>query len=100
MEEKGKVVQLRPPVTGQGKNGPWKKQEFILETQAQFPKKVCVSIWGDKAYLYQSQLEIGSMVRASIKVQSRKYNSRCYTDVRAWKIAKENETPPPPAPQD
>src|SRR6218665_3748033 len=100
MKVKRKIVQLLPPVTGQGKNGPWKKQEFILETQAQFPKKVCVSIWGDKADLYQSQLEIGSVVTASIEVESREYNSRWYTDVRAWKIAKDDETPPPPAPQD
>ncbi|PGH38038.1 MAG: hypothetical protein CRN43_17640 [Candidatus Nephrothrix sp. EaCA] len=98
MEVKGKVVQLLPLVTGQGKNGTWKKQEFILETQAQFPKKVCVSLWGDKAELYQ--LEIGSVVTASIEVESREYNSRWYTDVRAWKIAKDDETPPPPAPQD
>src|SRR6218665_4193892 len=98
MEVKGKVVQLLPLVTGQGKNGTWKKQEFILETQAQFPKKVCVSLWGDKAELYQ--LEIGSVVTASIEVESREYNKRWYTDVRAWNIAEDEQKQTPTARQD
>ena len=31
MEIIGKVVQLLPLVTGQGKNGEWRKQEFVIE---------------------------------------------------------------------
>ena len=48
MEVKGKVIQLLALQTGMGKKGPWKKQEFILETQSQYPKKVCLSVWGEK----------------------------------------------------
>jgi hypothetical protein len=29
--------------------GPWSKQEFVLETlDASYPKKVCLTAWGDK----------------------------------------------------
>lgn len=98
MEVKGKIILLLPLQTGQGKNGTWKKQDFVLETQAQYPKKVCVSLWGDK--IDQFQLKVGDVVTASIEVESREYNSRWYTDVRAWKISQGDEVPPPPVPQD
>lgn len=87
MDVKGKVVQLLAPQTGQGKRGPWKKQEFILETQGQYPKKVCISIWGEK--IDQFNLSAGENVIASVELESREYNGRWYTEARAWKIAKE-----------
>ncbi len=100
MEISGTVVNLLPMQTGQGKNGTWKKQEFILETPGQFPKKVCISLWGDK--VDENKLSSGDKITASINVESREYNGRWYTDVRAWKIQKDSggstnrEMAPPP----
>lgn len=90
MDVKGKVVQLLQPQTGQGKRGPWKKQEFILETQSQFPKKVCISMWGEK--IDQFGLSVGENVTVSVELESREYNSRWYTEARAWKIAKDGSS--------
>ncbi len=86
MEVSGTVIALLPEVTGQGKNGMWRKQEFILEIPSQFPKKVCISLWGDK--IDQANLQVNDSVTASIDVESREYNSRWYTEVRAWKVEK------------
>ena len=86
MEVKGKVIQLLAPVTGQGKKGTWRKQEFILETQSQYPKKVCLSLWGDK--IEQFKVSTGDTVVASVELESREYNSRWYTEARAWKVDK------------
>jgi hypothetical protein len=86
MEIKGKVVQLLQLQTGQGKKGPWKKQEFIIETQGQYPKKVCLSAWGDKVDQYN--LSIGDEVSVSVDLESREYNGRWYTEARAWKLEK------------
>lgn len=98
MELKGKVIQLLPLQTGMGKKGPWKKQEFIVETQSQFPKKVCLSVWGDK--VDQFSLSVGQIVNAFIELESREYNGRWYTEARAWKVEKNSMTNadgPPPA---
>ncbi len=96
MEISGKIITLLAEQKGQGKNGEWKKQEFILQTTEQYPKKVCISVWGDK--VAQFSLNIGDSVTASISVESREFNSRWYTDVRAWKIVKgsgsRNDVPP------
>jgi hypothetical protein len=98
MEISGVVVNLLPQQSGQGKNGTWKKQEFILETPGQYPKKVCLSLWGDK--VDEIKISVGDKITASINIESREYNSRWYTEVRAWKVQKEsggkgNDASPP-----
>lgn len=85
MQLTAKLVQMLPLQTGQGKNGPWKKQDIIVETAgSQYPKKVCISIWGDK--IDSSVLREGATLNISFDVESREYNGRWYTDVKAWKI--------------
>lgn len=84
MELEGKIIQINPLQSGEGRNGTWKKQEFIVETKSQFPKKVCVTVWGDK--IDQFGLNENEDVTLSIELESREYNSRWYTDVRAWKV--------------
>lgn len=86
MELTGTVIALLPEVSGQGKNGTWRKQEFILEIPSQYPKKVCIALWGDK--IDQAGLQVNDSVTASIDVESREYNSRWYTEVKAWKVDK------------
>ena len=86
MDLKGKLIQVQPPQTGMGKKGPWKKQEYILETQSQYPKKVCFSLWGDK--IDQFGLGVGDELTVSLDLESREYNGRWYTEARAWKVEK------------
>ena len=96
MEVKGKVTQLLPQQSGMGKKGPWKKQEFILETQSQYPKKICFSIWGDK--VDQFNVATGDLVNVFVDLESREYNGKWYTEARAWKIEKsgaDSASPPP-----
>jgi hypothetical protein len=84
MEITGRIIQLLPLQTGQGKNGVWKKQDFVIETEGQYPKKVCISAWGDK--VSESVLVAGKEVTVSFDIESREFNGRWYTDVRAWKV--------------
>jgi hypothetical protein len=84
----GKLVTKLPQQNGQGKNGTWVKQDFIIETQEQFPKKVCISLWGDKAKELDS-IAIGETLKLGINIESREFNGKWYTDVKAWKIEKQ-----------
>jgi hypothetical protein len=84
MQLVAKLIQTLPLQTGEGKNGPWRKQDIILETDGQYPKKVCISIWGDK--INESMLQIGNMLDIQFDVESREYNSRWYTDCKAWSV--------------
>lgn len=84
MEISGNIIQILPLQTGEGKNGTWKKQEFIIETEGTYPKKVCVAMWGDK--INENLIQVGTAVTASVEVESREYNGRWYTDVKSWKL--------------
>ncbi len=101
MDISGKIVQMLQLQTGQGKNGPWKKQEFILETADTYPKKVCIAVWGDK--INMASFTPGDVVDVSFDVESREFNGRWYTDVKAWKVvakqkgaASDSSSMPPP----
>lgn len=84
MQLTAKLSQLLPIQTGTGKNGEWKKQDIIVETDGQYPKKVCISIWGDK--INEGQLQIGNLLQIDFDIESREYNNKWYTDIKAWKI--------------
>ena len=86
MEFTAKLIQINEPVTGEGKNGPWKRQEFIFETESQYPRKICVSVWGDRAIQDPSIMQIGNVLTVAFDLESREYNGRWYTDVRPWRI--------------
>ncbi len=93
MELSGKVIQQLPEVGGNSKSGnAWRKQEYILETGGQYPKKVCVSIWGDK--IDQFSLKAGENVTMGIDVESREYNGRWYTEVKAYKVDRAGSSGP------
>jgi hypothetical protein len=84
MQLTAKLIQLLPIQTGTGKNGEWKKQDIIVETDGQYPKKVCISIWGDK--INEQQLVIGNNLTIDFDIESREFSGRWYTDLKAWKI--------------
>jgi hypothetical protein len=84
MQLTAKLTQLLPIQTGSGKNGEWKKQDIIVETDGQYPKKVCISIWGDK--INEGQLQIGNLMKIDFDIESREYSGKWYTDIKAWKI--------------
>ena len=99
LEITGKTIQVLEPVTGEGKNGTWKKQEVVIETPGDYPKKVCVAMWGDK--INQAALVIGADVTAQIEVESREYNGRWYSEIKAWKTevtGEQAQQPQAPAP--
>ena len=91
MELSGKIVKVLPLQTGQGKNGIWKKQDYVLEYGDTYPKLVCFNLWGDK--VDQFALGEGEAVTISFDVESREYNGKYYTDVKAWKVEKGDGMP-------
>lgn len=85
MDLSGKVINQLQEVSGNSKSGnAWRKQEYIIETGGQYPKKVCVSVWGDK--IDQFGIKVGEQVTLGIDIESREYNGRWYTEVKAYKV--------------
>jgi len=97
MEISGKIIAVLPLATGQGKNGMWRSQDYVLETADQYPKKVCFNLFNDK--IDQFPMAIDDMVNVSFDIESREYNGRWYTTVRAWKVDKNTGVQAAQAPQ-
>ena len=81
----GKVIQVNAEFAGKSARGDWKKRDLIIETIEQYPKKVCVLCFGDKADQV-ANYQPGTELRIAFNLESREFNSKWYTDVRAWKI--------------
>jgi hypothetical protein len=85
LEITGKLIQVLPEQTGEGRNGTWVKGSFVIETQEQYPKNIAFVVWGDMVNKIKSYKE-GDMLNVFFDVQSREYQGRWYTDVKAWKV--------------
>ena len=81
----------------------WKKQEFVVETHEQYPKKICMHLFGDRVDQYP--VSEGEEVSVNFDIESREYNGRWYTNINVWKLDKVNDNAPsasmtpPPAPE-
>lgn len=81
----GKLISLLPLQEGVSTRGAWKKQEFVMETAEQYPKKICISCWNEKTDDL-ARYNTGDAIKVSVNIESREYNSRWYTDIKAWRI--------------
>jgi len=102
----GEVTRILEEESGSGRGGPWRKRAFILQVPGDYPREIHVIQWGDN--IDKSPVKIGETITAHIDLQSREYNGRWYTDVKAWKIERaetgskgskrppRGEEPPPP----
>ncbi len=88
MEMTGKITQVLPEKSGTSARGPWRKQEYVIELPGDFPKQVCFMLWGDR--IDQFAIREGQELTVSFDLESREYNGRWYTDVKAWRIAPAN----------
>ena len=86
MELAGKVIAVLEPRSGVSKTGnEWKVQEYVLETQEQYPRKMCFDVFGaDK--IAQFAIKIGDQLTVSFDIDAREYNGRWYNSIRAWKV--------------
>jgi len=87
MELTGKIIEILSEKSGESVRGVWRKQEYVLETIGEYPKKVCFAVWGEKIDLFA--IQESETIKVGIDLESREYNGRWYTDVKAWKISRD-----------
>ena len=86
MQVKGTLLQILKLESGVSKAGKeWKKQDFVIETNEQFPKKVCFTLFGDKISLIDGINE-GTEIEVFFSLESRDFNGKWYHNINAWKI--------------
>ncbi len=94
MDIVGKIIQVLPAQEGVGRNGnPWKVQPYVLETLDQYPRKVHFEVFGEDR-IKQNPCELDQLVTVSFDIESREFNGRWYTSIRAWRIQQGDVTQP------
>ncbi len=94
MEIVGKIISVLPEQSGIAKNGnPWKVQAYVLETTEQYPRKVHFEVFGEDR-IKQNPCAIDQLVTVSFDIESREFNGRWYTSIRAWRIVQGDTTQP------
>ena len=94
----GRVIDILEEQSGTGRNGPWRKQDFILEIEGEYPAPVCITQWGEN--IEKFAVKEGETLTAHIDLRSREFNDRWYTDVKAWRVEREESAAAPEAPSD
>ncbi|MDE6576706.1 MAG: DUF3127 domain-containing protein [Muribaculaceae bacterium] len=93
MEIEGRIIMDLPLQQGTSKAGnPWRKKEWVLETFGPYPKKIVFYAFGDR--IETLQIEPGRDYTVSVDIESREFNGKWYTDVRAF--AARPYSPPTP----
>lgn len=99
MDIVGKIIQVLPAQEGVSKTGnPWKVQSYVLETQEQYPRKVCFEIFGEDR-INNNRCNIDDVVTVSFDIESREFNGRWYTSIRAWRVQQGDNSAAAPAAQ-
>lgn len=84
MEFEGTVYKILPLQQGTSARGEWQRQDVVFEMQSEFSRKICVTFFNKPSDV--AKLREGAAYTVSINVESREYNGRWYTDVRAWRL--------------
>lgn len=86
MEVQGVLKQILPIESGESKSGKtWQKQTIIIETADAYPKQIAVEV-SEKALSRLQDYSEGMTITCSINIESREYNGKWFTSVKAWKI--------------
>ena len=86
MEIQGVLKQILKTESGTSKSGKdWQKQTIIIETADAYPKQIAVEV-SEKALSRLQDYSEGMTITCSINMESREYNGRWFTSVKAWKI--------------
>ena len=86
MEIQGVLKQILKTESGTSKSGKtWQKQTIIIETADAYPKQIAVEV-SEKALSRLQDYSEGMTITCSINIESREYNGKWFTSVKAWKI--------------
>lgn len=100
MEFEGTVYKIMPVTKGTSARGEWQRQDVVFDyMDGTFSRKLSVTFFNRPDDV--AKLREGSAYHVSVNVESREYNGRWYTDIRAWRLQpKQAEAPAPAATPD
>ena len=89
MEITGKIIAVLPPKQGvsQSTGNAWMCQDYVLETQEMYPKKVCFNVFGAEK-IQEMNIQLGETLTVSLEINANEYQGKWYNQVRGWEVVR------------
>lgn len=79
------VGEVKRGISQSGKE--WAKQEFVVETVEQYPRRCVLDIMGDEN-IQKLAVKAGENVTVDYNIDAHEYNGRWYNNLTAWKVTR------------
>ncbi len=81
------------PTSGTSARGEWQRQDVVFEMNdgSQYTRKICVTFFNKPDDV--AKLREGATYNVSVNIESREFNGKWYTDVRAWRVQPKESAP-------
>ena len=87
MEIQGRIIAVLPLKSGRTAKGEWKSQQYVLETDERFPKRLLFDLFGENK-IREFDIQQGDMVTVSFDPHADQRDGRWYGSNRAWDVKK------------
>jgi len=88
MELQGKIIAILPMRSGKTAKGEWKSQQYVLETDEKYPKRLLFDIFGENK-INEFAIQEGDVVTVCFDPHAEERNGRWFGNNRAWDVKKE-----------
>lgn len=92
LELTGRIIEIHTPNKGvsQRTGNAWMTQEYVLETEDQYPRKVPFEIFGEDR-IRQFSIQMYERVTIQFNVEGNEYNGRWYVKVKCYNVVRQQE---------
>ncbi len=98
MEIEGIIIKVLPAKEGTSARGPWKSQDYVIQTEEQYPKRCVFNVFGSDR-IQQFEIKENEKLKVSFDIDAHEFNERWYNTVRAWKVERVGEQIMGPQPE-
>lgn len=87
MQIEANLLELTPLESGTSRAGKdYVKCLAIVETLAQYPKKIAIELFGQETIEKVTELRLGQSYKWDVNCESRESNGRWYTTIKLWRV--------------
>lgn len=88
MELKGRIIAVLPLKSGTSAKGDWKSQQYVLETEGTYPKRLLFDVFGEDK-INEFGISMGDVVTVSFDPRAEEKDGKWYGNNRAWAVSRE-----------
>ena len=85
MEIQGKIIAVLPAKSGTTARGEWKSQQYVLETEEQYPKRLLFDVFGEDK-IKQFDIKENDHLKVSFDPRAEQKDGPWYGNSRAWNV--------------